>query len=76
MRVLQAAVTLAGSWNAEAIRHALLRIDNYEGVTGRLTFDPNGDVVQYPRLYIVRGEQFVPYDRFVEGGGALPVPER
>jgi predicted DNA-binding protein (MmcQ/YjbR family) len=37
-------------------------------------FDKNGDVVQYPRLYVVRSGQFVPYDRFVEDGGALPVP--
>jgi len=76
VRVLAAAVTLAGSWDADEIRDALLRIDNYEGVTGRLAFDRNGDVVQYPRLYIVRGGQFVPYDRFVESGGALPVPGR
>jgi len=76
VRVLAAAVTLAGSWDADAIRDALLRIDNYEGVTGRLAFDRNGDVVQYPRLYIVRGGQFVAYDRFVESGGAMPVPGR
>ena len=76
VRVLAAAVNLAGSWDADKIRGALLTIDNYEGVTGRLAFDRNGDVVQYPRLYIVRGGQFVPYDRFVETGGALPVPGR
>jgi len=76
VRVLAEAVTLAGSWDADKIREALLHIDNYEGVTGRLAFDRNGDVVQYPRLYIVRGGQFVPYDRFVESGGALPVPGR
>lgn len=76
VRVLAAAVNLAGSWDADKIRDALLQIDNYEGVTGRLAFDRNGDVVQYPRLYIVRGGQFVPYDRFVEQGGALPVPGR
>ncbi len=76
VRVLAAAVTLAGSWASDEILDALLHIDNYDGVTGRLAFDRNGDVVQYPRLYIVRGGQFVPYDRFVESGGALPVPGR
>jgi branched-chain amino acid transport system substrate-binding protein len=76
VRVLAAAVTLAGSWDADKIHDALLHIDNYEGVTGRLAFDQNGDVVQYPRLFIVRGGQFVAYDRFVEGGGAMPVPVR
>jgi branched-chain amino acid transport system substrate-binding protein len=74
--VLAAAVTRAGSWNPEEIRDALLHIDNYEGATGRLAFDRKGDVLQYPRLYVVRGGQFVAYDRFVESGGALPVPGR
>jgi branched-chain amino acid transport system substrate-binding protein len=74
VRVLAAAADRAGSWDADALRDALLSIDNFEGTTGRLAFDKNGDVVQYPRLYVVRSGQFVPYDRFVEDGGALPVP--
>jgi len=74
--VLAAAAERAGSWDADAIRAALLGIDNFEGATGRLAFDPKGDVVQYPRLFVVRGGQFVAYDRFVEGGGVLPVPGR
>jgi len=76
VRVLAAAVDRAGSWNPDEIRDALLHIDNYEGATGRLAFDRKGDVVQYPRLCVVRGGQFVAYDRFVESGGALPVPGR
>jgi branched-chain amino acid transport system substrate-binding protein len=76
VQVLAVAATQAGTWDADAIRDALLRIDNYDGVTGRLAFDRNGDVVQYPRLYIVRGGRFVAYDRFIESGGALPVPGR
>ena len=76
VRVLAAAVDQARSWDPDEIRDALLRIDNYEGATGRLAFDRKGDVVQYPRLYVVRGGQFVAYDRFVESGGALPVPGR
>ncbi len=76
VRLVAAAADRTGSWSADEIRGALLRIDNYEGATGRLAFDPKGDVVQYPRLYVVRGGQFVAYDRFVESGGALPVPGR
>jgi ABC-type branched-subunit amino acid transport system substrate-binding protein len=76
VRVMAAAALRARSWDAEAVRDALLGIDNYEGATGRLAFDRNGDVVQYPRLYVVRDGQFVAYDRFVEGGGTLPVPRK
>ena len=76
VRLLAAAADRAGSWDSDDLRDALLRIDNYVGATGRLAFDRKGDVVQYPRLYVVRGGQFVAYDRFVESGGALPVPGR
>jgi ABC-type branched-subunit amino acid transport system substrate-binding protein len=76
VNLLAAAADRAGSWDASKLKDALVRIDNYEGATGRLAFDRNGDVVQYPRLYVVRDGQFVAYDRFVEAGGALPVPGR
>jgi branched-chain amino acid transport system substrate-binding protein len=76
VRVLVTAVERAGSWEPDDVRDALLRIDNYEGATGRMAFDRKGDVVQYPRLYVARGGRFVAYDRFIESGGALPVPGR
>ena len=76
VQVLAEAARRAGSWRADEIRQALLTIDNHEGVSGRMAFDKNGDVVQYPRLFVVRGGQFIAYDRFVEAGGALPVAGR
>ena len=76
VRVLATAVERAGSWEVVDVRDALLSIDHYEGVTGHMAFDRNGDVVQYPRLFVARGGRFVPYDRFIENGGALPVPGR
>jgi branched-chain amino acid transport system substrate-binding protein len=76
VRVLAAAAERQGSLDADGIRDALLHIDDYDGATGRLAFDRNGDVVQYPRLYVVRSGQVVAYDRFVESGGVLPVPPR
>jgi branched-chain amino acid transport system substrate-binding protein len=76
VRVLAAAMERAGSFEVDDVRDALLGIDHYEGVTGHMAFDRNGDVVQYPRLYVARGGRFVAYDRFIEGGGVLPVPGR
>jgi branched-chain amino acid transport system substrate-binding protein len=76
VRVLATAVERGGSWEPDDVREALLRIDNYEGATGRMAFDRKGDVVQYPRLYVARGGRFVAYDRFIESGGTLSVPGR
>jgi len=76
VQVLVEAARKAGSWRPDDLRQGLLTIDNHDGASGRMAFDPNGDVMQYPRLFVVRGGQFVAYDRFVEAGGALPVPPR
>ncbi|HEX4824560.1 MAG TPA: ABC transporter substrate-binding protein [Candidatus Polarisedimenticolaceae bacterium] len=76
VRVLATAVERAGSWEVVDVRDALLSIDHYEGVTGHMAFDRNGDIVQYPRLYVARGGRFLPYDRFIENGGSLPIPGR
>ena len=38
----------------------------YEGVTGNIDFDLNGDVVQAPRLYAVFHGEVVPYSEFRE----------
>jgi branched-chain amino acid transport system substrate-binding protein len=76
VRLLALAADRAASWDADEIKNELLRIDNYDGAAGPLAFDRKGDVVQYPRLYVVRGGQFVAYKGFVESGGMLPVPGR
>lgn len=76
MNLLATAADRGRSWEADDLRRALLSIQTYDGATGRMAFDANGDLIQYPRLYVVRGGQFVAYDRFVEGGGTLPFAPR
>ena len=39
-------------------------------------FDDNGDVVRYPRLFIVHDGTPMPYEEFVEEGGKLPPSPR
>lgn len=76
LRVLLVAVDDAGSTDPDAVRRSLDSIRDYRGAAGPAAFDPNGDVVRYPRLYVVRGGEELPYDRFVEQGGTLPAPGR
>ena len=44
------------------IQKNLLNIKNYPGVTGKITFDINGDVVKPLRFYVVKGEKFIVYE--------------
>ena len=39
-----------------------------------MAFDRNGDVVQYPRLFIINEGKAVAYDDFIESGGSLEIP--
>jgi len=55
------ALTSAENISPESIKGALYRIKNYPGVTGRTSFDVNGDVVKELRIMQVKNGKFVPY---------------
>jgi branched-chain amino acid transport system substrate-binding protein len=74
LKLLAVAMEREGSADPESVRRGLNAIEDYPGAAGPVAFDENGDVVQYPRLFIVNHGHAEPYDRFIEGGGTLPVP--
>lgn len=76
LRLVDLAMEHGAATDAESVRKGLLGIHNYQGPSGLTAFDENGDVVQYPRLFIVRRGKAIPYDRFVEEGGMLRIPGR
>jgi branched-chain amino acid transport system substrate-binding protein len=49
-------------YNTKAIRDALYAIDNFEGLSGNLSFDVFGEVNLVHSLLIFNGEQFVPVE--------------
>ncbi|RMG48687.1 MAG: hypothetical protein D6718_01200 [Acidobacteria bacterium] len=64
-KVLAAAIEAAKLPAPTQIRSALLNIE-YQGVSGRIDFDLNGDVIQQPKLYAVYNGEIVPYEKFRE----------
>ena len=72
LKVLVLAIERGGSPDPDSVRKGLNSIDDYSGASGQVAFDENGDVVQYPRMFIVHHGRAEPYDQFVEGGGSLP----
>ncbi len=76
VNVVVQAAREGGSFHPDDLKIGLQNIDNYRGASGRITFDANGDVVQYPRMFIIRDGKPIPYEKFVEGGGSLPLPGR
>lgn len=76
VRVALRAFRDARRFRPESLREALAAIDDYDGAAGPAAFDANGDVMRYPRLLVVRGDETIPYDRFVAEGGMLAVSGR
>ena len=71
LKLLAVAIESGGSAHPDHIRIGFASIKNYEGAAGRTAFDENGDVVRYPRMFIIRNGKSVPYETFVEEGGSL-----
>jgi branched-chain amino acid transport system substrate-binding protein len=77
MKLIAEAIRRAGGLlHPDNVRDALASIDSYKGASGSAGFDLNGDVVQYPRLFIIHHGKPVPYERFIEEGGSLAIQGR
>jgi branched-chain amino acid transport system substrate-binding protein len=76
LKLLVLAIQRGGSAHPSDVRVGLLGISDYVGASGHTAFDDSGDVVQYPRIFIVRQGRPVAYDRFVREGGQVQVPGR
>ena len=64
------AMRRAGGAVPERIAEALLGIRDFAGASGTLSFDSEGDVLQYPRAYIVHEGRFILYRDYREQGKA------
>jgi branched-chain amino acid transport system substrate-binding protein len=74
LKVLLEGMQKGKSTHPDNIKVGLLAVSDYDGPSGRVAFDEHGDIIQYPRLFVVRQGRAIPYDRFKEEGGSLPVP--
>jgi len=50
----------------DRLARALLTIQNFPGASGTLSFNPEGDVVQYPRAFIVHHGRFVLFRDYLD----------
>jgi ABC-type branched-subunit amino acid transport system substrate-binding protein len=50
-------------FQGDQIRRTLKSVKDYEGVTGKFSFDEHGDVHKEMAIFTVKAGQFVPYER-------------
>jgi branched-chain amino acid transport system substrate-binding protein len=58
----------------DEVRRGLHGLKDYEGAAGRTQFDERGDVVRYPKVFVIHEGQSVPYEQFEQQGGELLIP--
>ena len=58
--IMVEAIKRAGSADREAIREALSSMQDFPGVTGSITFTPNGDAIKSSLMLLVENQKFVP----------------
>ena len=62
MKVLSFALDQCGTKDTDCIRRELFDVKNYPGVSGRISFDRNGDIDTTFNLQVVRNGLFLSYD--------------
>ncbi len=76
MKLIELAMTETASSHPDDVRQGLMRIDAHQGAAGRTSFDEFGDVVRYPRIFVIQDGQAITHEEFEKQGGKLPTPKR
>lgn len=58
----------------DEIRRGLHGLKDYEGAAGRTQFDERGDVVRYPKVFVIYEGRPMTYEQFEQQDGELPIP--
>jgi len=74
LMLLKHAIEEMRSTHPDTLKLGLSSIKGYAGAAGRTSFDENGDVVRYPRLFVIHESAAMPYDRFKEQGLSILRP--
>ncbi len=76
MKLIERAMSETASSHPDDVRQGLMRIEAYQGAAGRTSFDEWGDVVRYPRIFVIKEGEAITYEEFEKQGGKLPTPKR
>lgn len=60
LNIISQAIDVCG-YATDCIQKFLFNINNYDGASGRITFDRNGDIVSGFNLQIIRNGKFIPF---------------
>ncbi len=76
MKLIALAMTETTSSHPDDVRQGLMRIEAHQGAAGRTSFDEFGDVVRYPRIFVIKDGVAITHEEFEKQGGKLPTPPR
>ena len=71
LKLIHLAIEAAESTHPTNVKIGLTSIKDYKGAAGITGFDKDGDVVRYPRLFVIHEGAAMPYEKFAEEGLSL-----
>lgn len=71
VKIILTAMENAEATHPRSVNNAMMGIENFQGAAGTTSFNSDGDVVRYPRIFIVRDGVTMPYDELKDQGGSL-----
>jgi branched-chain amino acid transport system substrate-binding protein len=74
LKLIKWSVEEMNSTHPSQIKLGLSSVSDFQGAAGRTSFDENGDVVRYPRLFVISDGKAVAYEEFKEQGGSILKP--
>ncbi len=70
VKILYEAVVRGGGSHRDSVYMGMKGTSEFKGAAGLTVFDANGDVVRYPRLFVIDDGKARPYSEFAEEGGS------
>jgi branched-chain amino acid transport system substrate-binding protein len=74
LKLIVQAMRNTGFALTDEVRRGLHGMKDFSGAAGRTEFDERGDVVRYPKIFVISEGNSVPYEKFEEAGGELSIP--
>jgi branched-chain amino acid transport system substrate-binding protein len=74
LKLIVQAMRNTGFALTDEVRRGLHGLKDFSGAAGRTEFDERGDVVRYPKIFVINEGSSVPYETFEEAGGELSIP--
>jgi branched-chain amino acid transport system substrate-binding protein len=74
LKLIVQAMTNTGFAFPDEVKRGLHNLKDYTGAAGPTQFDERGDVVRYPKVFVIHEGKPMPFEQYEQDVGELPIP--